>query len=124
VGNKKEFWITNISNMNVTLSDLALNIKAHSSINLLDSKHYHYNLSQLEESAKSGSIFKKGNKIFVRKVAPETEKKEFFFVKEMVIPSRQRSMHVIKEEYYEELNVSDEDFINENTEADVVPQIK
>ena len=118
---KKEmpaFWLTNISNMNVSLADLNLTVKAYSSINLLDSKHYYYTLEQLQKSAESGSIFKKSNKLIVRKVAPEILQANVPMLRETFIPSRERSIFAIKEENYEELNLSDEQFAQEN--ADIV----
>lgn len=118
---KKEaptFWVTNISPMNVSLADLALTIKAYSSVNLLDVKHYQYTKEQLQKSFESGSIFKKRDKIVVRKIAPEILKANVPLTRETFIPSRERSTLVIKEENYEELNVSDEEFAEEN--ADIV----
>lgn len=115
----KSFWVTNISNRNVSLADLNLTIKAYSSVNLLDSKHYGYNLEQLEASANYGSIFNKRNKIVVRKVPPiVSTPANIPFLAETYIPSRERSTYSIKEEYYEELNMSDEEFAQEN--ADMV----
>jgi hypothetical protein len=113
---KQSFWITNISNRNVSLADLNLTVKAFSSVNLLDKKHYDYNLEQLNTSATKGSIFKKKDKIVVRQVAPEVIKMNVTFLKETYIPSRERSTYVIKEENYEELNISDEEFAAENAE--------
>jgi hypothetical protein len=116
---KKEaptFWVTNISPMNVSLADLNLTIKAYSSINLLDVKHYSYNLAQLEKSVNSGSIFKKRDKIIVRKVAPEVLRANIPFNRETFIPSRDRSIFSIKEEHYDELNVSDEDFAKDSAD--------
>jgi hypothetical protein len=113
---KQSFWITNISNRNVSLADLNLTVKAFSSVNLLDKKHYDYNLEQLNTSATKGSIFKKKDKIVVRQVAPEVIKMNVPFLKETYIPSRERSTYVIKEENYEELNISDEEFAAENAE--------
>ena len=125
---KKEqptFWVTNISPMNVSLADLNLTIKAYSSVNLLDVKHYDYTLEQLQKSFQSGSIFKKRDKIVVRKVAPEILKANVPLTRETFIPTRERSLLVIKEENFEELNVtqedqkkSDEEFANAN--ADMV----
>ncbi len=118
---KKEaptFWVTNISPMNVSLADLALTIKAYSSVNLLDMRHYQYTQEQLQKSFESGSIFKKRDKIVVRKIAPEILKANVPLTRETFIPTRERSTLVIKEENYEELNVSDEDFAKEN--ADIV----
>lgn len=118
---KKEmaaFWLANISNMNVSLADLDLTVKAYSCINLLDSKHYYYTLEQLQKSAESGSIFKKRNKLVVRKIAPEIFQANIPMLSETFIPSRERSVLTIKEETYEELNLSDEQFAQEN--ADIV----
>lgn len=112
------FWLTNISNRNVSLADLNLTVKAYSSVNLLDMKHYQYNKEQLIKSAESGSIFKKRDKLIVRKVAPEVLRANIPMIRETFIPSRERSILIIKEENYEELNVSDEQFAQEN--ADIV----
>lgn len=68
--NKKTFWVTNISNMNVSLRDLNISLKAMSHANLLDERHYSYTLEQLQKSAESGSIYRKRNKIKIRKVPP------------------------------------------------------
>ena len=110
------FWVTNICNMNVSLADLNLTIKAYSSVNLLDKKHYQYTFEQLTKSVESGSIFKKRDKIMVRKIAPEVLKSNIPLTRETFIPSRERSLYVIKEENYEELNVSDEQFADDNAE--------
>src|SRR5271154_680577 len=105
------FWITNVSNMNVSLTDLALTIKAFSTVNLMDTRHYSYTLEQLKKSAESGSLFKKRNKLVVRKLAPPDPKKDKAPInKNTAIPSRERSTFIIKEEKYEELQFSDEEF--------------
>lgn len=125
--NKESFWVTNGSNMNVSLSDLNLTIRAYSSVNLLDSKHYSFTKEQLIKSAQEGSLFKKRNKIFVRNLAPEIDKKKILFNREETIPSRERSVYSIKEEKYEELHLSDTDFASENAELaemDSQPLIK
>lgn len=115
--NKISFWITNISPMNVSLADLALNIKSFTTINLLDQKHYKYTLDQLQKSASSGSLFKKRNKIIIRNNPPSNFTKDKILIqKEAIIPSRERSLYNIKEEHYEELNISDDDYIKENSE--------
>lgn len=115
---EKAFWVTNISKMNVSLADLNLTIKAYSSVNLLDSKHYQYTLDQLNKSVDSGSIFKKRDRIVVRKVAPEVLKANIPLTRETFIPSRERSLYEIKHEHYDELNVSDEQFASDT--ADLV----
>lgn len=112
------FWLTNFSNRNVSLADLNLTVKAFSSINLLDKKHYDYTLEQLEKSRKEGSIFAKRTMLKVREVAPIVTKMNVPFDRETFIPTRERSTFSIKEEHYDELNLSDEDFAKEN--ADIV----
>ena len=110
---KKEgpaFWVTNMSPLNVTLADLALNIKAFSSVNLLDKRHYRYTLEQLQKSAASGSLFKKRDKIAVRDVPPpDPEKKKTPFAQSSFFPDRARSIYQVDDTEYEELNVSQED---------------
>lgn len=123
----KSFWISNISNRNVSLADLNLTVKAFTSLNLLDSKHYSFTLEQLEKSAKDGSIFKKSNLIVVRQIEPTHLKVNVPFLHETYIPSRDRSIFNIKDEKYEELNISDEDFANEyadTAELDKQPLFK
>ena len=110
------FWLTNISNRNVSIADLNLTVKAFSSVNLLDKKHYQYNLEQLQKSAESGSIFNKRNKLVVRKLAPEVLKANIPFARETFLTTRERSVLAIKEEHYEELEVSNEEFAKENAD--------
>jgi len=45
-------------------------------------------------------------------------------IEETYIPSRERSIYSIKEEKYEELNMSDEDFAKENTDMAELDSIK
>lgn len=111
-----DFWVTNISNMNVSLADLNLTIKAFTSVNLLDKKHYSYTEEQLQKSANNGSLAKKKDKIVVRKFAPEIVTKNNKTISDTSIPSRGRSVLIIAEEQYEELNVSDIQFAEENAE--------
>jgi hypothetical protein len=113
---KMSFWLTNISNRNVSLYDLNLTVRAFSSVNLMDNRHYNYTEEQLEKSAKSGSIFKKRNLLKVRSVAPTIIKMDVSMSNEALIPSRERSVLSIKEEHYEELSVSDEEFANQNSD--------
>jgi len=112
----KSFWLTNISKSNVSIADLNLTIKARSSVNLLDNKHYSYTLEQLQKSVDSGSVYSKRSKIKKRIVAPEIIKMNVPFLRETYIPSRERSVFTIKEEKYEELSVTDEQFAEENIE--------
>jgi hypothetical protein len=115
--NGPSFWVTNLTPMNVSLADLNLTVKAFSSVNLLDKKHYSYTLEQLQKSAESGSLFNKRDRIAVRKIAPEILTANVPLLRETFIPTRERSVLAIKEENYEELNVTDEEFANENAET-------
>lgn len=103
----KEFWISNISNRNVTLSDLNLSIKAMTSINLLDSKRYFFTEEHLNKSLSSGSLFLKRDKIVKRVIPPQavTGNKTAFDIN-AAIPNKPRSIFEIKIEKYEELDVS------------------
>ena len=110
----KSFWVTNISKMNVSLSDLNLTIKAMTTVNLLDSKHYYLTEDQLNKSAKSGSLFKKRDRVVVREVEPKIKKPHHILIEEdNSVPSRDRSLVSVKQEKYEELNISDENFASE-----------
>lgn len=104
------FWVSNISPMNVTLADLALNIKAFSTVNLLDKRHYRYTLEQLQKSQASGSIFKKRDKILVRNMPPPgPEKTKTPFAQSSFFPDRARSLYKMDDTEYDELKVSEED---------------
>jgi hypothetical protein len=106
---KPTYWVTNRSNRNVTLADLALNIKAWTTVNLLDEKHYHYTIEQLEHSRLSGSIFKKQAMISVRDVPPPMpEKNSIAIVRDAIFPSKERSVFVIHQTEYDELKFDDD----------------
>jgi len=121
------FWVTNFSNRNVSLADLNLTVPAFRTINLMDTKHYQYTMEQLQKSAQSGSLFVKRDKIFVRHDRPDVPEGKYIDLMtvernipinhESNIPSRERSTLVIKEEKYEELQISDEEFANENADT-------
>jgi hypothetical protein len=93
----------------------------------MDKKHYSYTLEQLQKSSESGSLFKKralinvmkpGLKLVSGKYIDHSAVNTKVEISEDNIPSRQRSTLVIKEEKYEELQVSDEDFASENADLD------
>lgn len=113
---KNSFWLTNISKINICLSDLNLTIKSNSTVNLLDKKHYNCTLEQIEKSVSTGSISKKKDKLFIRQSPPEFTKKNTLVTADEWIPSRGRSIYSIKEQQYEELQVSDEEFAKENAD--------
>ncbi len=118
----EQFWVTNISNMNVSLADLALSIPARKTVNLLDARHYSFNREQLVISATTGSLFKKQSKIKIRKVPPVIETRQMLEVDfNAIVPSRRRSIVQIENIQYEELELSDDifaqqvaDFTDEN----------
>lgn len=103
------FWVTNMCNRNVSLTDLNVTIPAFRTVNLMDKKHYSYTLEQLQKSQEKGSLFAKRAILSVRKVAPDVIKNEMPVSRDSHIPSRERSVLVIKETHYEELDVSDND---------------
>jgi hypothetical protein len=115
-----EFWVSNISDRNVCLRDLALTIKARNHVNLLDSRHYSYTLEQLEKSALDGSLHKKSNMLKVRKVPPPEPIKKILQKSTEPIPrvTSVYSLIKIEEPHYEELEVSEIDFINQITEEE------
>jgi len=100
-----DFWITNISKMNVCLRDLNLTVKARSSINLMDLKHYRYTLEQLQKSAESGSLYRKSDKIKVCNVAPTFRNKRIQLSKEPLarVNNPLFSTATVVEEKFEEL---------------------
>ena len=113
---KITFWVTNISNTNVSLLDLGLTLRARSTVNLMDSRHYHFNLEQLKKSAESGSIAAKSNKIKVRAVPPTVDVPVLVTNQDQYLPSRANfGVDVIKP-VYEELELSDEAFAEENAD--------
>ena len=103
------FWITNISDRNVTLADLATSIRSFSSVNLLDKRHYELTLEQLNKSKESGSIYIKRNFIKMRDFAPGSKPIDMSKIidKNASLPSREKSIFVIEEVEYEELYVGD-----------------
>ena len=118
---QQEFWIKNISKMNVSLSDLQLVVPTGRSWNLLDSKHFRYTLEQLEKSAKDGSIFKKSDKIKVRNVPPVEPVKPGIYVAtdpaEMQRNAKLRSLVKIEEKRYEELEIDSDPRMAEEKHA-------
>lgn len=115
---KESFWVTNISKMNVSLSDLNLTINAMSTVNLLDSNHYFYSKEQLENSALSGSIFKKRDRLVVRKTPPvKTIKKTMEVSKEPFYRKNRSAVEFVEETKFEELNIADDKVIEQLSET-------
>jgi hypothetical protein len=105
----KSFWITNISDCNVSLSDLNISVPAMSSVNLLDDKHYSFTNEQVKTSAQNGSIFRKRDKIVVRLVPPKIQlsQRPIDIVKNQILPNKSKSIYEIKEEQYDELKIDE-----------------
>ncbi len=120
IDSESGFWVTNISDRNVSLADLSLTIPAWRRVNLLDQKHYHYTLEQLEASATSGSLFKKRDKFKISKVAPEPISSPKIEVSKHVRLTNPRSCVKIIEKNYPELPNSDEKFADEY--SDFIPK--
>ncbi len=106
---RQEFWVTNFSLRNVTLADLAINIKTFSTVNLLDKRHYHLTIEQLTASMTSGSLFKKRNKLIIRQSAPPPVIPDKIpMLMQTVIPSRGTSVLEIEHKEYDELKIANE----------------
>lgn len=120
---KNEFWIVNVSKKNVTLSDLALSIPSGRSMNLLDNRHHHYTLEQIQQSAEKGSIYRKRDKIKIRKQAPQKiiEPGLQLAILPAVTSHIQGlpSLVTIEEKRYEELDISDEKFAEEFADLEI-----
>lgn len=115
---KPSFWIKNISKKGISLGDLNISIQPNISINLLDSNRYpHLDYDKLIASSTNGSLFKKQRFVVIRKVPPTTELKQYIpLQKDAVFLHDPRSAAKIEEIHYDELNISDDDYANENAE--------
>lgn len=109
------WWITNISNKNVCLSDLAITVPAGRSWNLLDSKHFTFKVNELESSRATGSINAKRDKIKVGITHKQIHKSDGPELSKQPIQTRKRSAIKIEETKYneEEWLFSDEDYAAE-----------
>lgn len=108
----KEFWIANISNRNVTLSDLSISIRAGHSINLLDPKQGYHTEEQCEKSLASGSLFLKRHLIKKRVIPPAIVNGKVYKIaidNKATVPSKPRSIYEVKVTEYEELKLSSEE---------------
>ena len=114
---QESFWVTNLTKMNVSLRDLNYDIPALSSVNLLDKRHHHLTKEQVINSATSGSLFLKRDKVIIRKVAPPKQPQTIIpFDREATLPTRQRSGVKIEHVKYDELEITDESYAEENME--------
>lgn len=91
------------------LSDLNISVRAMSSANLLDSGHYSLTEAQVKKSAENGSIYKKRDKIRVRKVPPyvQLSQRPMDIIASPTLPNRTKSVYEIKAEEYDELKIDE-----------------
>jgi len=111
-----EWWIINISQMNVCLSDLGITIPSGRSWNLLDSRHFSFKIEDLEKSKNEGSLFKKRDKIRIGKmhqqIPPQKDKVE---LSNQPMQTKKRSAVKINDPNYEDGDwmFSDEEYAEE-----------
>ena len=98
------------------IGDLGFCLRSYQSANLLDKKHFHFTWEQIFKSATSGSIFNKRNKIAIRKFAPRKDGKKIALDVEAVLEERSKSIFEIKKEKFAELDLTDEEFAEENSQ--------
>jgi len=110
-----EWWIINVSDMNVCLADLGITVPAGRGWNLLDLKHFTFDVDDLEKSRAKGSIYKKRDKIKVgithQQIAPPNKKE----LSQQPIQTRKRSAVKINDPDYEDGDwlFSDEEYAEE-----------
>ena len=117
VKENKSFWITNISNVNVSLTDLGITINAKSSVDLLGRR---YDLSEdlLENSLSSGSLYKKRDKLIKRIVPPQIKQDPILDLKkDAVFSNRSKSSVYAEEIKHEELDIPDVEYANDNSDT-------
>lgn len=124
-----EFWITNISTNNISLSDLNITLNSYTSVNLLDKRHQYLTVEEIRDSLKKGALSKyiKMRKIVIRHSAPVIFKDEIKVDNDAIIPNRNTSIFEIEQKNYEELDITDEEFAAENAdiaEMDTQPMFK
>jgi len=115
------FWISNISNIDVHLNDLGLIIKSRQHMNLLDARYHSYTVEELIASAKNGSLFRKKDKVVIRKLPPVKEEKilekdSTAWNPGIITPRPLRSAVKLEETYYEELDLTDDKYAEEASE--------
>ena len=114
---KPSFFVINVSNRNVCLSDLALTIPAGRCYDLLND-NFSFTIEQLKASLKDGSLYRKRDKIKIGKGRPEIAEVGRVQMSEYPIITRNRSAGKIEEPVFEDLMLSDEDYANEMANDD------
>jgi hypothetical protein len=125
----EELWVTNINRFqDITISDLAITVRRGQSLNLLAKKKnglsmYNITKKQIDDSIQSGSIYKKGQHIKIRSVAPQifTKKIEVAHVLDMGSTRTVRKPPEIEQVEFPDLDMDEgsaEDFAAENADMD------
>tara|TARA_Y100000310_G_C20583436_1_gene764153 strand:+ start:338 stop:706 length:369 start_codon:yes stop_codon:yes gene_type:complete len=112
LSDKPAFFVINISDRNVCLSDLALTIPAGRCYDLLND-NFSFTIDQLKASLKEGSLHRKRDKIKIGKGRPQVVEPEQKELSEYPIITRNRSAVKVVEPVFDELIFSDEDYANE-----------
>lgn len=118
----KSFWVRNISKNAISINDLGLHLMPFQFANLLNNKAYPYLTPEIiKSSLNGGALGKFKDRIIICKVAPPNPDKlktspPIDVDLLSTPPTKIRSLLVHKEEHYEELQLSDEDYANENAE--------
>lgn len=126
---EEELWITNVNRFqDISIGDLGITIRRGNSLNLFAKKKnglslYNLTRKQIEDSIKSGSIFKKGNHIKIRLVAPSVFINRIEVAKTFDTSSIRttRKAPEIENPEFPDLDVDEgsaEDFAAENAEMD------
>ncbi len=108
-----------MSNRLISLGDLGILVQPYQSINLLDPKHYFFTEEQIQASLKNGSLYKRSDKIVVRKIPPPKVYKgpsPIGLDTKNEYPSKIRSLLEHKEFNYEEMQVTDDEYARENAD--------
>jgi hypothetical protein len=113
MNDKKEFWIINVSNRSVCLGDLGVCLQPKQALDLLNIKNFSFTEQQLEESKKSGSLYKKRDKIRALKEKPKFQKQTTKELSKVPMRGRRKVGTKIEEPKYDELLFSDEEFADE-----------
>lgn len=112
---KPAFFVINVSDRNVCLSDLALTIPAGRCYDLLND-NFSFTIEQLKASLKDGSLHKKRDKIKIGKGRPQVAAPEQRELSEYPIITRSRSAVKVEEPVFDDLIISDDDYASEMAE--------
>lgn len=103
------FFITNITNRNITIGDLQMSFKAYTTVNLLDFKHYHFTEQQIIDSFQSGSLYKKRKMFKIVNNLPKKDENKIVNTK-VIRFTPPRSIIKVEDKNFKELNYNDQDY--------------